>query len=110
MLFDCPRINGIWKEISAIFNVNIKWKHVVWGFNEDNINGFTFNLIINIIAYSIYKQWIICKQELVNNYATKNIWKSCVNELAFYTYIYNHIKNVKILNVYKAHVQKLLLL
>ena len=54
LLFDCNRVNIIWKEVGNIMKVDVQWKHIVLGFSEINVTMKTRNILCTIITYAIY--------------------------------------------------------
>ena len=57
MLFGCKELVDTWRLISDIIKVNIKWKNIVCGLpsSDDSANVRFINVLISIVAYSIFK-------------------------------------------------------
>ena len=72
MLYDCKRIQSLWKHVSEILKINITWKNIVCGFISADISDYIkcLNHIISVIVYAIYKENSFCKYEC---YKSKNI-------------------------------------
>lgn len=61
-IFDCCISNPIWKKVSDIFNIYVKWKVIVIGFPEYcNKNTLIFNNGLSFVAYKIYKYKMKCR-------------------------------------------------
>ena len=63
MLYDCDRINQIWRTISSSIKCNIEWKTIVCGFPGYSASKklFSINFVISVIAYAIFKENSYCK-------------------------------------------------
>ena len=57
MLYDCKKVEKIWKKVSCTLRRNITWKIIVIGFNECNDIHKVYNVVIAIICKSIHQQW-----------------------------------------------------
>ena len=55
LLYYCNYANNFWKELSNIIGWKICLKHVIYGIMGDEASTF----IISLIAYLIYKEWLI---------------------------------------------------
>ena len=57
MLFMCKYIRDIWNAISEVIKLDIKWKNIVCGLisSEQNKNVKFINLVISVVAYSMFK-------------------------------------------------------
>ena len=57
MLFECKEVKFIWKSVSCVLNVNVKWKNIVCGLlaSEDNKNVLFINYVLSVVAYAIFK-------------------------------------------------------
>ena len=106
MLYECPRVLQLWNNISSCLKINIVWEHIVLGYNDDSIVTSYLNIIINGIAYTIYKQWIICKQTTTNNFASTNLWNSCLKELKLYQSICDKTEHQSMYHLYKHILAK----
>jgi hypothetical protein len=60
MLYECERIQSVWRILSNLIKFDISWKQIVIGFNGDNDISTTYNIMIAITAYTIYAQWVKC--------------------------------------------------
>jgi len=63
MLWDCYNINLLWQTIANIFNLQVEWKHIILGLENDMI----FNSIISLICYIIYKKYLVDKDNYGHN-------------------------------------------
>ena len=60
LLFLCGRVQNIWKKVGTAFKVDLRWHHLIVGFDEthaDIINK-TRNLIITIVMFAIFASWV----------------------------------------------------
>ena len=97
MLFYCTRIMNIWyrvdiwNSVGKILQVNITWKIIVLGLNNNNNINIARNHLITNIAYSIYSTWITHHQpDTVISYENVNLINKIKNYLCFYKAIYAH--------------------
>ena len=61
--FYCNRTKRIWEEISYALKLNLTYKHLALGLDEDamqNVNTARNN-VISVIAYGIYCTWVKCE-------------------------------------------------
>ena len=84
MLYDCFRVNEMWKKLSIQIKTTIKWKHIVLGYDSASTKIYALNIITSIIAFSIFREWVISKQKTINNFASVNLWRACIKELSLY--------------------------
>ncbi len=61
LLFECPRVENLWKLIGNILQVNIRYKHLVIGNVVENDFILNRNLVLSYIAYGVYKFWILAE-------------------------------------------------
>ncbi len=59
LLFDCQRIKMLWYEIGTLLNLNISYRHIIIGVSGDSAFIKDRNLVINYIAFCVYKMWIL---------------------------------------------------
>ena len=57
LIFNCPRIFSLWRAISVICKVNIKLKHIIFGFLNEELTDLEY--CISVVAYYVYKVWLI---------------------------------------------------
>ena len=88
MLYDCVRINSLWKIISNYFKIQIRWKHIVCGFPsyEKGATINAYNFMISVISYAIFKENSKCKFNNLD-YNNVNISASVKENLIYYRYI-----------------------
>ena len=56
-IFECENVSEIWNALGTFLKTNIKWKHVIVGFNyERNRKVIT----LTYVAYRIYKYKMYC--------------------------------------------------
>ena len=61
--FDCKLIRNIWIKISDCIKTTLTWEKIVLGFTDDlTVHRFR-NLLISIVMYSRYKNWIKSLEE-----------------------------------------------
>ena len=53
-LYACEKVRPIWTLIGNILNINLQWKHLVLGFNEESERCKDINRICTIILYALY--------------------------------------------------------
>ena len=87
LLFLCPRVNNIWKLIGKELNLDIKLKHIIFGFWINSENLYVRNLLIVIISYSIHSSWTKCKFES-KSYTQVNITINIKTNLEYYSAIF----------------------
>ena len=100
LLYDCEKINNIWKKVSTILNVNIKWKILVIGLMEISKRNSMYNVVLTIICKAIFEQWAKNSEEdekLKNiNYLHGIVIRLNVYRKLFYEInMYNMSKEVK---------------
>ncbi len=66
LLYDCPRVENLWKSVGAIIKLNIKYKHLIVGSVVCNETTKYRNLLISYIAYGVYKFWIMAENNKIN--------------------------------------------
>ena len=89
MLFLCPRISNIWKSVGSILQIDIRWKHVVLGLNENNIINMAKNNVFTIISFCIYATWVKYHQpECTSSYGNVVFKHIVVSYLSNYKHIY----------------------
>ena len=78
LLFECPSLDNIWKNISETLNILIMWKTIVIG--ENSQPGINF--CVSMIDYVIYKKYLVDKgKDCTNGICPIN--KYVQRELAF---------------------------
>ena len=93
ILFDCKRVQQIWKKIGLILNMEIQWKHIVIGYIvQNNITEYR-NLVFNIITYCIYSQWVKCSED-DELYKRISILTEVKVSILFYEKVYEKIDNI----------------
>ena len=84
MLFDCSKVNSIWKNVGNIMHVNLQWKHIVIGyFLDQNNTTKTLNWLCCLMAYSIFKSNNWCKWK-DHNYGECDVNKRVANDLRLF--------------------------
>ena len=86
MLFGYLRVNSIWKKITDLLKLNIKWEHVIIGIpivNEIRSEIHFYNTVMSIIAYAIFKDNSHCKFT-ESCYESINLEEAVVRNLQFY--------------------------
>lgn len=109
LLFNCNRVQDIWKVISHVCNCQITWKNLVIGYAENCSTNIAKNILTTVVSYSIYKTWVMCNNDDNLCYGTINLQ----------IYVYRHIKgyldtllriekNKNVSNVLRIFMQRLL--
>ena len=88
MLFHCKYIINVWKIISDVIKVNVKWKNIVCGMpsSENSKNLRFINLVITIVSYSIFKS--SNKSRWCNQMQNEKIEQTIVKDILFYKLIF----------------------
>ena len=84
MLFECKRVQSVWNMCGKRIKCNIQWKHIIIGFKGNSLTCIAYNIVISIIAYNIYSEWI----KRINSkkqYKNINLLQSCKNALFFHS-------------------------
>ena len=77
MLYECIHIQHIWQKISVALNINIRYKTVILGIQQDNIMADSLNIIISEIARLIYiSRYNGCTN--LKPYITHSLEKHCM--------------------------------
>ena len=72
LLFSCNLTNTLWNIISTILGIRIDVEAIVFGLT----NNLKLNNILSILGYSIYKYWLVYKDETAKgNVMVHNIQK-----------------------------------
>ncbi len=66
LLYECIRVQSVWKLIGTILNMNIRYKHIIIGSRVASEYIEARNLTVSYIAYSIYKFWILAENKKLN--------------------------------------------
>ena len=61
MLYQCNRVKHIWRLIGEQLKITVKLKHIILGALNKTHTSEVRNLIVVIVAYSIYSSWNKCK-------------------------------------------------
>ena len=88
MLFYCKNIENVWKIISEVLKVNVKWKNVVCGLpsSENSKNLRFINVVITIVSYSIFKSSNKCRWS--NQTKNEKIEQTISKDILFYKLIF----------------------
>ena len=80
LIFNCPRVSLLWRKISTVCKVNIKLKHIIFGFLTDVLIDLQY--CISVIAYYIYKILLLYSLDYkLEEYKRCNIHEKLKNEL-----------------------------
>ena len=90
MLFYCKRVSDIWKCLNAVLQVDIKIKHIIFGFNCNYNTGAIRHLCIVIVSCAIFATWCKCSLEK-SNYAHVNLKSEIKQQLCFYLNVFKYI-------------------
>ncbi len=66
LIFECPRVNNLWKLIGTCINLDISYRHIVVGNTVTNQIICSRNLLLSYVAYGIYKFWVMSENGKVN--------------------------------------------
>ena len=84
MLYECSIVYDLWRKIGNIINCEITWKHIVLGIRGTGIRCSAYNIMITIIAYTVYSTWVkhINKDKTINSHVS--LYQGCKNNILFY--------------------------
>ena len=95
LILNCENVKNIWTIVSAVLNIDIKWKHIVLGFySEQNIKICLLNNIISFISYRIYKYKMYCRLEDLSESSfaiQKHIKHECYKTYLTYKVCYKNV-------------------
>lgn len=98
MLYECTHIRNIWDIISNVMNMNIKWKHIVTGFyNCETKRVCTFNHLMTVIVYAIFKENMHAKYEGIV-ITTPEIIRKVKSNIQFYQSLCHYIMPIRIVS------------
>jgi hypothetical protein len=89
MYFDCRQIQKIWNNVGNILKVDVKWKHVVFGFTQDITIHRVRNLLFKVILYAIFKLWLSNLDNMQRNIPYSVIWKCITKDIKTWDNIVN---------------------
>ena len=93
MLFLCPRIRNIWLSIGEILQIDIKWKDIVLGLNDNNTINIARNNIFTVLAFAIYSTWVKHHQpDQQTAYSEVGIQRCVISYLLMYKSIFKNFK------------------
>ena len=93
LIFECKNVTEIWNALGTFLKTNIKWKHVIVGFNyESNRKVITLNTLISYVAYRIYKYKMYCSLQCLDE-TNYNILHHVKSSIVFYATILKNIKS-----------------
>ena len=107
MLFSCDRVRNIWFLIGNELKITLRLKHIVLGFLDRTQKSEVRNLVITIIAYSIYSCWNLCKFKK-QSYKDANINVKIKKNLQFYKAVFVYLLDKKGYNYLQFCVDKIL--
>jgi len=58
LLFDCIYTKGIWKHVSFALGWTVEQHNILYGSENDSFQHD--NIVITIVCYLIYKEWLLC--------------------------------------------------
>ena len=82
LLFGCERVQKIWGKISALINVDVKWKHIVVGWPENNLRTSAYNIIFSVVTFAIYSAWLKCMNDKTN-FKNINLFETVKRSIKF---------------------------
>jgi hypothetical protein len=96
MLYECPKICDIWKNIGQMLCISIQWKHIVLGyFQQQNETTKRLNCLFSLIAYSIFKANNACKWENLE-YLHYNVKRRVINDVKLFVAIQKYLTDTYI--------------
>lgn len=110
MLFDCLRLQPIWLSIGQVLQIQLQWKDIVIGLNENNTVNIAKNNILTIVAFSIYATWVKFhqpNQDII--YKQVNLHECIRNYLIYYNKIYKQFDtNKEWYNIFNVFTNKVI--
>lgn len=94
LVFTCVHSQKIWHLIQNLFDIDLNETNVIMGTYLGKIHNF----IITVISFTIYKEWIICRDAgiLRRDFNTRQFF---INELYFKIKIYNSINTIDLSDI-----------
>jgi hypothetical protein len=89
LLFHCTYTKNIWYVVENILQITVSEKSVILGVNKHT----TFNLVSSLIAFLIYKHWLVCKDTNTPRTAPALI-VFFIKELKFRIAVYSKIPKI----------------
>lgn len=91
LLFECSRVEMMWKTIGEAIQVDLKFYHVIIGLDETyaEVTNKAKNTLITVICYSIFVSWIRCGDSK-ERYKYINLWNNMKISLNYYKKIFSN--------------------
>ena len=91
LLYECNTVQHIWIDVGKVLNFKITWKHIVLGFLETGTRFDFRNLVLTIIAYTIFSYWVKFSEQQESFHNVN--WKSKIScSMQMYTRIFQHVQ------------------
>ena len=107
MLYQCNRVKHIWRLIGEQLKITVKLKHIILGALNKTHTSEVRNLIVVIVAYSIYSSWNKCKFEKYN-YKEINLKMKIKSNLLFYNAVFSFVLDTKTYNLFQSKVENII--
>ena len=89
LLFDCKYVNHVWNHVSTALGWNVEQHNIICGSTSENFQ--LDNIIITIISFLLYKEWLLCS--LDNRKRGQLLNLQCLKgEIELRVKIYKHCK------------------
>ena len=77
--YNCKIVQEIWSKLGKVMNIDIQWKHIIFGLTQDITVHRVRNLILKIFLYAIFKLWLRSLEHVTSR--TMNfVWLSIVKD------------------------------
>ncbi len=106
MLFECERVKTIWQALGRKISCDITWKHIVIGFVGTSDLCSCYNIIISIIAYNIYAQWIKSINHKIT-FKEIDLYRCCVHALSYNNECLKYTSYKRLSMIIKKIIQQL---
>ena len=63
LLFSCVNVKKIWRQVSIAIKVNITWRRLVLGYQENSASCLNIERLLSLILYLVFKAWVIFRNE-----------------------------------------------
>ncbi len=89
LLYLCRRNRETWHVIETTLQTTLTLKDIIWG-----RNNCMFNWVTSLVAFIMYKEWIVCKNEEKNR-SDNNLKRFIKAELKYKIDVYSKIDRLK---------------
>lgn len=91
LIFECGYTKYLWEYVNKAFNIEISLREIILG----DIISEELNMVISIIVYMIYKEWLMLSLDGKKRQAIPNL-RYFVTEMKWYLKIFGKVDKLKI--------------